>query len=175
MEELKENDFKELYQEENQKKDFVNECSIETDLEVLIPDDYITNITERLKIYKELDNISEEKDLDSMAKELRDRFGKIPQPTMDLFDIVRLRKVAKEYAVEKLVLKREKLLLTFTSNEKSDFYSSNKFQDVLMFVQRYPQHCQMKEVNNTLTLTIQNIKTVQKALEVFNTIANKTN
>ncbi|MCH3924494.1 MAG: transcription-repair coupling factor [Bacteroidales bacterium] len=175
MEELKENDFKELYQEENQKKDFVNECSIETDLEVLIPDDYITNITERLKIYKELDNMSEEKDLDSMAKELRDRFGKIPQPTMDLFDIVRLRKVAKEYAVEKLVLKREKLILTFTSNDKSDFYSSSKFQDVLMFVQRYPQHCQMKEVNKILTLTIQNIKSVQKALNVFKTIANKTN
>ncbi|MCF0210200.1 MAG: transcription-repair coupling factor [Bacteroidales bacterium] len=168
MQELKENDFKDLYADEvEDSKEFVKDCTIETDLEVLIPDSYITNITERLKIYKELDSISEEKELQTLQKELKDRFGKIPHETLELFDVVRLRKMAKSMAVEKLVLKRDKCIITFTTNQSSVFYSSDKFQRVLLYVNQFPQSCQMKETNGILTLSIQNIKTVLQAKRIF--------
>ena len=168
MQELKENDFKELYSQQIQEDEtYVKECTIETDLEVLIPDSYITNIAERLKIYKELDTIETEEQLSQKERELRDRFGKIPQATLDLFDVVRLRKMAKEIAVEKLVLKRDKCVITFTKNKDSLFYSSDRFQKVILFVNQFPQKCLLKEENDILTLTIKEIKTIQQAKSIF--------
>lgn len=165
MEELKENDYAYLYKEE--KKDFVKECLVETDMEVLIPDNYISNVTERFKIYKELDSMSEEEDLQRLTKELRDRFGKIPQQTLDLFDIVRIRKMAKLLAVENLKLKRSKAQLIFVKNKESKFYSSDKFQRIILFANQFPTRCLIKEENQTLTLVVNDIKSVSQAKKMF--------
>lgn len=165
MEELKENDYAYLYKEE--KKDFVKECLVETDMEVLIPDNYISNVTERFKIYKELDSMSEEEDLQRLTKELRDRFGKIPQQTLALFDIVRIRKMAKLLAVENLKLKRSKAQLTFVKNKESKFYSSDKFQRIILFANQFPTRCLIKEENQTLTLVVNDIKSVSQAKKMF--------
>lgn len=165
MEELKENDYAYLYKEE--KKDFVKECLVETDMEVLIPDNYISNVTERFKIYKELDSMSEEEDLQRLTKELRDRFGKIPQQTLDLFDIVRIRKMAKLLAVENLKLKRSKAQLTFVKNKESKFYSSDKFQRIILFANQFPTRCLIKEENQTLTLVVNDIKSVSQTKKMF--------
>lgn len=165
MEELKENDYAYLYKEE--KKDFVKECLVETDMEVLIPDNYISNVTERFKIYKELDSMSEEEDLQRLTKELRDRFGKIPQQTLDLFDIVRIRKMAKLLAVENLKLKRSKAQLTFVKNKESKFYYSDKFQRIILFANQFPTRCLIKEENQTLTLVVNDIKSVSQAKKMF--------
>lgn len=165
MEELKENDYAYLYKEE--KKDFVKECLVETDMEVLIPDNYISNVTERFKIYKELDSMSEEEDLQRLTKELRDRFGKIPQQTLDLFDIVRIRKMAKLLAVENLKLKKDKALLTFVKEKESKFYSSEKFQRIILFANQFPTRCLIKEENQTLALIVNDIKSVSQAKKMF--------
>ncbi len=170
IEELRESDFSSLYPQ--QEKDYVKECIIETDLEVLIPDKYISNITERFKIYKELDSFSTEEELISLQKELRDRFGKIPQQTLDLFDIVRIRKMAKDMAVEKLVLKRDKAQLTFVRNKESKFYASEKFQHVLLFANQFANRCLLKEENDSLTLVIKDVKTVSQAKQILSLISS---
>jgi len=165
IEELKENDFTDLYKQDN--NDFVKECSVETDMEVLIPDGYISNVTERFKIYKELDSVTQEEDLQRLAKELRDRFGKIPQQTLDLFDIVRIRKMAKELGIENLKLKKEKATITFVRNKKSEFYNSDKFQRIILFANQHPSRCLLKEENQSLILVVYNIKTVSQTKAMF--------
>lgn len=140
--------------------------TIETDLEVLIPDYYITNITERLKIYKQLDSTVEESELQQLQKELVDRFGKIPVQTIDLFEIVRLRKVASNLSIEKLLLKRGKMTLNFKSSAIS-FTDKGWFQNVLLFVNQYPQYCQLKELGDVLQVVIDKVKTVKQAKEIL--------
>ncbi len=140
--------------------------TIETDLEVLIPDYYITNITERLKIYKQLDSTVEESELQQLQKELADRFGKIPVQTLDLFEIVRLRKVASNLSIEKLLLKRGKMTLNFKSSAIS-FTDKSWFQNVLLFVNQYPQYCELKELGDVLQVVIDKVKTVKQAKEIL--------
>ena len=152
---------------------------IETDLEILIPDSYITNVTERLKIYKELDSMTEEIEIENMIKELTDRFGKIPTQTMDLLEIVRIRKIASLLGIDKISLKRSKMTINFVSsrisfgNDDNASQESKKFQNVLLFISQYPQHCQLKEDGNILQLIIthvQNIHQAKKILDRFNNI-----
>ncbi len=140
--------------------------TIETDLEVLIPDYYITNITERLKIYKQLDSTVEESELQQLQKELADRFGKIPVQTLYLFEIVRLRKVASNLSIEKLLLKRGKMTLNFKSSAIS-FTDKSWFQNVLLFVNQYPQYCELKELGDVLQVVIDKVKTVKQAKEIL--------
>ncbi len=152
---------------------------IETDLEILIPDYYITNVTERLKIYKELDSMTEEVEIENIIKELTDRFGKIPAPTMDLLEVVRIRRIASLLGIDKISLKRSKMTINFASskisfvNDDNASQESKKFQNVLLFINQYPQHCQLKEDGNILQLTIthvQNIHQAKKILDRFNNI-----
>lgn len=140
--------------------------TIETDLEVLIPDYYITNITERLKIYKQLDSTVEESELQQLQKELADRFGKIPVQTLDLFEIVRLRKIAGKLSIEKLLLKRGRMTLNFKSSAIS-FTDKGWFQNVLLFVNQYPQYCSLKELGDVLQVVIDKVKTVKQAKEIL--------
>ena len=152
IEELKETTFKQLYAEELKNKDFVRDCQLETDLEILIPDDYINNIGERLTIYRTLDKLKDISALKDCKKELIDRFGEIPLTTQNLFHAIRLRWIAKSIGIEKLVLKQQKLIGYFISNQESPFYQSAIFTGVLHFVQNNPHTCKMKERNNKLTL-----------------------
>ena len=175
MQELREEDFRDVFSSQddqtikqfNQAMNYQRECTIETDLEVLIPDSYITNITERLKIYKELDSMTEERELSTLMKELKDRFGKIPQPTLDLFEVVRLRKKAISLGVEKIVLKRGKMMINFDSS-RVDFLAKGKFQNVLSYITVHPNNCQLKEDGKILQLIVEGVDSINKASEIFN-------
>ncbi len=170
--ELKETEFKDLYKEEIQ-KDFVRDCQIETDLALLIPDDYVTNITERLSLYKELDNIEEEVELQRFRLRLIDRFGPVPPQTEELINAIRLRWLGREIGFEKILMKLEKLTGYFISNQESAYYQSEKFTNVLRFVQQNPTLCRMKEGKDRLTLTFLKIQTVSRAIEVLKMVVGK--
>lgn len=169
LHELKQSDFRDLYPVDEQ-KDYVRECQIETDLEILIPDDYIANITERLSLYKELDNIETEDALLAFQDRMIDRFGPVPVETQELFNAVRTRKLAKEMGMEKLVLKNGLMTGYFISDQQSAFYQSDIFSSVLKFVQENPRGCRMKESGNKLMLTLYNIGCVKTALNYLRNI-----
>jgi len=169
IQELKASDFSELYRNEIQ-RDFVRECQIETDLEILLPDSYIGSITERLSLYKELDNIEGEENLMKFQDKLIDRFGTVPPQTQELIHTIRLRWLAKELGIEKLVLKNGMMVCYFVSNQESAYYQTDVFSAVLRFVQANPTTCRMKESNDKLTLTFQNIVSILGALDILHII-----
>ncbi|NNE28451.1 MAG: transcription-repair coupling factor, partial [Saprospiraceae bacterium] len=135
VQELKETEFKDLFKEELSKdRKFVRDVQIETDLEMLIPDDYVTNIQERLKLYTELDSLKNEDALEKFATMMRDRFGKVPRPVLELFDGLRLRWLCTELGFERLILKSNKLRCYFITNPQSPFYETAFFQNMLRYV-----------------------------------------
>jgi len=163
--ELKENEFKDLYHKEAEKTgEFVADCVLETDLEILIPDDYVIDIAERLRIYRELDNLSTEVELEEYKLKLQDRFGEIPRQTKDLFDALRLRRLAKEIGFEKLTLKGEKLIANFISNQESAYFQSSAFTRVLEFIKDNPPGYKMYEKGNGLRLSKVAVRTINDAI-----------
>jgi transcription-repair coupling factor (superfamily II helicase) len=164
--ELKETDFKDLFNEEleEKRKVWVSECQIDTDLEILIPDQYITNITERLLLYKDLDNAETEVELEHFAKNLVDRFGAIPKPTLELINTIRLRWIAKEMGFEKVVLKQQTFVGYFVTNQKSAFYQSPFFIALMQHLTRHPMKAKMKEKNNKLSIVMEQVKTLDQAV-----------
>jgi transcription-repair coupling factor (superfamily II helicase) len=172
IEELKETEFKDLYAEELKNKDFVRDCQLETDLEILIPDNYINNIGERLNVYRNLDELLNVDALANYKTHLIDRFGEIPTPTEELFSAIRLRWIAKSIGIEKLVLKQQKLIGYFISNQDSPYYQSAIFTQVLKFVQANPYTCKMKEKNNKLSLVFENVASIEKAIDILKPIAS---
>jgi len=170
IDELKENEFKDLYAEELKNKDFVKDCQIETDLEILIPDNYITNIAERLSIYRNIDALATEEALENYKTHLVDRFGELPTETIDLFEAIRLRWIAQKIGFEKLVLKQKKLIGYFIINQDSPYYQSAIFTNVLKHVQANPHLCKMKERNNKLSLVFENVKGIQAAIQLLQPI-----
>jgi len=167
--ELKENEFKDLYTEETH-KDWVRDCQIESDMALLITDDYIANITERLSLYKELDDIQEDEELQRFRLRLIDRFGPMPPQTEELIQTIRLRWLAKELGFEKIIMKNERLTGYFVSNQESPFYQSEKFTKILRFVQYNSRLCNMKEAKDKLSLTFLQIDTISKAIQTLNGI-----
>lgn len=167
--ELKENEFKDVYAED-QTKEYARDCVIETDMALLLPDDYVTNIQERLSLYKELDNTETEEELMNFQEKLIDRFGAIPPQTGELINTIRLRWKAKKIGFEKVILKKERLVGHFIHNPESSYYQSDIFAGVLRFVQVNPRKCQMRENNSKLTLTIGYITTIFHALKALDSI-----
>ncbi|UTW66750.1 transcription-repair coupling factor [bacterium SCSIO 12643] len=155
IEELKENEFKEMYASEE--KEYVRDTALESDLEILIPDRYVQNVAERLKLYKVLADSKTEQDLEVFAKQLIDRFGPLPDETRLLIESVKLKWKAKDIGFEKLVLKSNKLIGYFVSNQQSSYYESPYFHRVLDFVQRYPQKAQLKEKSGKLSLVFEQV------------------
>jgi transcription-repair coupling factor (superfamily II helicase) len=163
--ELKQKEFKELYQDEkNINQEFVRDCQIETDLEVLIPDSYISNISERLVLYKELDSIETEESLLTFQNMLIDRFGPIPIQAQELMNALRLRRMATKLGFEKIVLKEKQLKGYFVSNPESDYYQSPMFTNILNFVKEHSRFCTLKESGKKLMLIISNISKVSEAM-----------
>ncbi len=162
--ELKESEFAELYHGEKLADNFVTDCQIETDLEIRIPDDYISNITERLSIYKELDNLKDEAQLVSFCSSLVDRFGPLPTETVALTNIVRLRWLAKSIGFVKLNLKHNRMTGYFPGNQDSPYFQTDKFGKVLDFIQSNPTSAIMKEIKNSLTLRFEKVTNVKIAL-----------
>lgn len=151
-------------------RQFVKETVIDTDLQLLIPDEYVSSLTERLLLYRELDNITKEEDLDLFEKNMRDRFGPLPLEVSELINVVRMRWKAMKLGFEKLTLKNKKMLAYFLNKQESDYFSSPMFQAALLFAQKYPQLSTLKEQNKKLYLTIEDVTSVKRASEVLNQI-----
>ena len=171
IEELKENEFKELYQEENEdkNKEYVKELQIDTDFELLFPDEYINNITERLNLYNELGNIKNEAGLLAYETKLIDRFGALPKEAKALLNSIRIKWIATQMGIEKIIMKQGKLIGYFVGDQQSDYYNSKQFRRMLQFVQQNGNICKMKEKETKnglrLLLTFENVKSINKALE----------
>ncbi len=165
--ELKRTAFKELYKEEiSQQDDFVSDCSIDTDLEILIPDDYVESITERLSLYSRLDNCENEKELQDFHTEMTDRFGPIPAQVEDLFTTVRCRKLAIELGFEKMFMKNETLKCFFVSNPDSPYFQSDIFNGILQFLQSGTNKAKLKQVGKNGILVVEDVKTMN-SLHLF--------
>ena len=169
IEELKENEFKELYTtEENKPKEFIKEVQIDTDFEVLFPDNYINSITERLNLYNELSTLKTDEELQQYEQRLIDRFGELPIQAVDLLDSVRLKWFAKQLGLEKIVLKQKRMIGYFISNQQSEFYQTKAFTKVLTYVQQNTTTCVMKEKQTKgglrLLITFIKIDSVETAL-----------
>ncbi|WP_081210380.1 transcription-repair coupling factor [Salegentibacter sediminis] len=173
IEELKENEFKDLYSgdEDIEDKNFVKETQIDTDFEILFPDDYINNITERLNLYTQLNKITSEEDLQKFEAELTDRFGELPVQAVDLLNSVRIKWIASKIGLEKVVLKQGKMIGYFIADQQSRFYQTNNFTRVLQYVQSHPQNCTMKEKKTRsglrLLLTFEKVNSIERALKVL--------
>lgn len=165
VQELKETDFKELFAEElaQRAKIVVQDCVIETDLEILIPEYYVSNITERLQLYTELDNLKNEEELEQFKSTLRDRFGALPQATEELIRSVKLRWLGEQLGFEKISLKHEKLKALFVSG-KDDYYKSDVFGKILEYIQQSKNRFRMRDVGNKLNLIVEGINSVDQAI-----------
>jgi transcription-repair coupling factor (superfamily II helicase) len=174
IQELKETEFKDLFAEELSEKAklVVPDCVIETDLEILIPDDYINNATERLQLYSTLDNIPDEAGLEKFSTSLIDRFGQFPDPVKQLINSVRLRWLGEILGFEKISLKNEKMKIQFVSG-KDDYFKSAVFGKILSFVQQNSKSSRMRDSAGKLTLTLENITSVEKAIDCLNPITHK--
>ncbi|MEJ2112482.1 MAG: transcription-repair coupling factor [Flavobacteriaceae bacterium] len=174
IEELKENEFKDLYQDDGKEKEYVKDITIDTDFELLFPDNYVNNITERLNLYTQLNNIKNEEELQKFETEIIDRFGELPIQVIDLLNSVRIKWIATKIGFEKIIMKSEKLIGYFISDQQSAFYQSSNFTKVLQFVQSNPQVCKMKEKQTRkglrLLLTFDNIKNIENALKAIKQI-----
>ena len=174
IEELKENEFRELYHDDKKEKTYVSDITIDTDFTLLFPDDYVNNITERLNLYTKLNELKTEDELAKFEMELVDRFGELPQEVKDLLNSVRIKWIAVKLGLERLVMKHGKLVGYFISDQKSSFYQSANFGKVLHYIQLYPMACKMKEKETRnglrLLLTFENIKSVDRALQVLKPI-----
>ncbi len=175
IQELKETEFKELFAEELSAKAklIVLDCTIETDLEILIPDTYISNTSERLQLYATLDNIKDENGLLGFRDSLKDRFGVLPDSVEQLINSVRLRWIGETLGFEKLSLKNEKLRGYFISGN-DEYFKSDLFGKILTFVQGHTKRCRMKESAGKLILTIESIPSVDAAIEILGPLASYT-
>jgi transcription-repair coupling factor (superfamily II helicase) len=175
IDELKENEFKDLYPTDtNKPKEFVKEVTIDTDFEILFPDDYINSITERLALYNKLGTLQKEEELLVFETEIIDRFGEIPTEVCDLLDSVRIKWLAKELGLEKIILKQKRMLGYFVANQQSDFYQTQAFSKMLQYVKNNGKSCVMKEKETKnglrLLITFIRIDSVKTALHVLNKI-----
>ncbi len=174
IEELKESEFADLYKDDGKPKQYVKDITIDTDFELLFPDDYVNNITERLNLYTKLNDIKSEEALDKFESEIIDRFGELPTQVEDLFDSVRLKWIATKMGIEKLVMKKGKMIGYFIQDQQSKFYQSEAFTKVLQFVQMNAGTCKMKEKQTRnglrLLITFEKIKSTKQALEALSKI-----
>ncbi|MBR1400334.1 MAG: transcription-repair coupling factor [Prevotella sp.] len=151
---------------------FVDDCSIESDLEMYFPELYVPSSSERMLLYRQLDSIKNDEDLEKFKLNLRDRFGEIPIEGLELLQVVPLRRLGKQLGCEKIMLKKGQLMLYFVSNPNSPYYQSSVFDSVLNFLTRYPRRCQLKEVNGKRSMVIMQVGSVKEAVEILRGIIN---
>ena len=173
VQELKNEEFADLYKDENEIDKgslYVRETVVESDMELLFPARYIPNDSERISIYRELDSIETEQEIEKFRLRIEDRFGKIPKQGEELIQIVRLKRMAKELGMEKIILKMGKMNIQLVSNPDSPYYQSEAFGKLLNYVQKHHKQCQLKEDKNRRSLIIQNVDNIEKAIEIAETI-----
>ena len=162
IKELKRTEFKELFKEEiSRQDDFVQDCTIDTDLEILIPDEYVESITERLSLYTRLDNSETEQELQLMREELIDRFGPIPPQVEDLFVTVRCRKLGVVLGFERMLLKNDSLKCYFVNKPDSPYFESETFKRILSFIQTQTNKARLKQVGKLFLLIVDDIRTMK--------------
>jgi transcription-repair coupling factor (superfamily II helicase) len=146
---------------------YVSDCTIETDQLALIPDSYIDMTAEKIRIYKELDSLSSDKEIKQMKIRLADRFGDIPEELLRLFDIVRIRQLGQKLGFEKIIIKNGVMIAFFISNPLSQYYKSDRFAKILESVSQYPNHFELKQNDNKLRIFSRNIDGISKAYEIL--------
>lgn len=166
VQELKDDEFGDLFADDKDRK-YVTFTQIDTDLEVLIPDEYVTNISERYNLYNDIAKLKNETELQAFEQELVDRFGPIPAPVFELFNTLRLQWLGKEIGLEKISYKKETLKGFFVSNTKSSYYQSEQFGKVLAFVQRHASISNLKEVKGQLRIAISNVNSIEYAISLL--------
>ncbi|MBC8173296.1 MAG: transcription-repair coupling factor, partial [Chitinophagales bacterium] len=172
--ELKHTQFKEVFAEQiEEKHEYVKDVQIDTDLEMLIPDKYISNISERMSIYTRLDNIETEEGIQNFAKELEDRFGKIPGQVNELFNGIRLRWVAKDLGFERIIFKQKKLRCYFIENQDSVFYDSKFFQQLLQYIAEKKTTGIIKQTDKHLILIFEHVQSMKHAKELLGRMKNE--
>ncbi|MEQ9300764.1 MAG: transcription-repair coupling factor [Cyclobacteriaceae bacterium] len=176
IQELKETEFKDLFENDFKKKvkALVTDCSIETDLEILIPNDYVANISERLSLYTQLDNIKNEEELAAFEKSITDRFGPIPESVVDLIKSVRLRWLGIQLGFERISLKRDALKCYFPPSEREDYFKSDMFGHILTYVQLHAKKCRMKDIKNRLILIISDIEEIDSGIKELEMISKES-
>ena len=178
VEELKENEFKDLYEESaepDENKVYVKDTQIDTDFELLFPDDYINAITERLNLYKKLGEVTNEEELNQFKKELIDRFGELPEPSQDLLTSVQFKWAATYLGLEKIILKKNKFVGYFISDQQSKFYQTSRFIGVMRYVQSHQKiKVKEKQTRNGLRLlmTIDQVTSIDQVLEILKGIVD---
>jgi len=177
MLELREEEFSGVFDEEptEHRKElshdiFISDCQVDTDLELLFPGDYISNVTERIRLYRELDNIETEEKLKEFEQQLIDRFGLLPEPTKELMNVVRMRWIARQLGFEKIILKNSKMLIWFVSNKMSPYFQSPVFEKIICFVQKNPTLFLMKEAKDKLTMSSEPVNGISEAMKMLKMI-----
>jgi transcription-repair coupling factor (superfamily II helicase) len=148
-------------------ENFVSDCTIETDQLALIPDSYIDMTAEKIRIYKELDSLASDKDLESMRSRLTDRFGPMPVELERLFDIVKIRQLGKKLGFEKIIIKNGVLIAFFITNPLSQYYRSDKFSAVLDKVNEHPKLFELKQPDGKLRVIVRNVDSIEKAYKIL--------
>jgi transcription-repair coupling factor (superfamily II helicase) len=160
--ELKRTQFKELFKEEiSRQDDFVQDCTIDTDLEILIPDDYVESIAERLSLYSRLDNCETEEELVAMEQEMADRFGPLPPQVQELFITVRSRKLAVELGFERMILKNDALKCYFVNKPDSPYFESETFNAILQYLQTGTNKARLKQVGKLFMIVVEPVNDMQ--------------
>jgi transcription-repair coupling factor (superfamily II helicase) len=165
IEELRENEFKELFDERTTDSmlQFVKDCNMETDLEVRIPDDYVNNVAERLSLYQEMDNLQDEEALEKFATTLIDRFGPLPRQVKELVLSFKLRWLAEELGIERLVIKSGKMVGYFLANPQSPFFETEAFQVLLQNAIKLGDKCRLAEQNGRLRIVFNSVSNIRDA------------
>jgi transcription-repair coupling factor (superfamily II helicase) len=169
--ELKQTDFKDLYKEElDRTNDYVKDCAIESDLEMMIPDSYVKNSAERMILYRQINEIKTEEGLHEFETQLTDRFGKVPKQVFELFNGMRLKWIATKLGMEQMIIKNKHLRCYFISNQESSFYSSEIFARIMKYVQQHQRGVYLRETEKYLVLNIEGVSSMSKAKESLNEI-----
>ncbi|MCQ2224177.1 MAG: transcription-repair coupling factor [Paludibacteraceae bacterium] len=172
--ELKANEFADLYAEEEKEKNndqkFVTDCQIETDMELTFPSEYIESVSERMSLYRELDNVKDEKELDAFAERLKDRFGEIPTQTSDLLQLVKLRWIAVSLGFERLTLKMNRMTGYFILDDDSPYYQTEAFGRILTYLQEHAVRCKIRETGGRRSIQFLDVNNVTEAYNILSKI-----
>ena len=173
--ELKNDEFADLYKDEVKKNYlvgdyFVEDCSLESDIEMYFPDQYVPSDSERMLLYRELDGLKTDDELKTFRERMIDRFGKLPDVAEELMQVVPLRRLGKQLGCEKIMLKKQRMALYLVSNIKNAYYQSQTFDLLLNFITAYPRRCNLREANGKRSVVIDQVKSVEEGVAILEKI-----
>ena len=176
--ELKNDEFQELFKEQTKEQGsapadasvYVDECTIETDLDLFFPDSFVPDGSERILLYRELDSMERETDIQRFKERLQDRFGQIPKQALELIRLVTLRRIGRELGIERIFLKGGRMSLFFVSNPDSPYYESNAFGAILTYAAQNPMTCRLREDGTKRSLLISNVPDVENAISILQSV-----